>query len=156
MVNSPGTPSDLLVAALLVASALLACNRASGSAPPAPSEHGGAQVRDDVHGVAKATEKAARDLGRATVDLADKAGDGLKDATNKAGVRGDDAWLTTKVKAALASDGFDPLGVHVDTADKIVTLSGTVDTAAKRQKATDAAKAVAGVARVDDHLFVKK
>ena len=51
--------------------------------------------------------------------------------------------------------GLDPLHVHVDTDAKVVTLSGTVDSAADKRKAVAAAKGVEGVLGVQDHLFVK-
>jgi osmotically-inducible protein OsmY len=105
--------------------------------------------------VAKATEKAAKDVGHATSDLAEKAGKGLEDATNKAGVTGQDAWITTKVKSELASKGFDPLHVHVDTDAKAVTLSGTVESGARAEEAVGLAKAITGVVAVKNHLFVK-
>ena len=71
----------------------------------------GSVVRDDVKGVAKTTEKATKDIGHAAVDLADKAGNGLQDAANKASAGGQDTWITTKVESALTSDSFDPLHV---------------------------------------------
>jgi len=117
-----------------------ACTRTS--APPAGKPDG--PVEQDVKDVAKATKKAAKDIGHTTVDLANKAGEG-----------GKDAWLTTKVKTALTSDGFDPVHVHVDTDDHVVTLSGTVDSAKDGARAVAAARAVEGVADVKDHLFVK-
>ena len=128
-----------------MASALIGCKRAPERSSP---------VGEDLKGVARATEKTAKDLGRATVDLADKADKGLEDATNKAAGKGKDSWLTTKVKSELVSAGFDPLHVHVDTADKVVTLSGTVESSTKAQKAVTVAKAVDGVGDVKDHLFV--
>ena len=95
----------------------------------------GSVVRDDVRGVAQTTlEKTAKDIGHAAVDLADKAGNGLQDATNKASAGGQDAWITTKVKSALTSDGLDPLHIHVDTEGEVVTLSGSVDSAWPREK----------------------
>jgi hyperosmotically inducible protein len=100
-------------------------------------------------------EKTAKDLGRATADFADKAGKRIEEATKEAGVSGDDVWITTKVKSELTTQGFDPLHVHVDTAGKVVTLSGSVETAADARKAVNLAKAVKGVAAVEDHLFVK-
>src|SRR5262249_7967908 len=128
----------------LLASALLAaCTRTSESTAPGAGEGTGSAVRDDIRAIAKATEKAAKDIGHATSDLADKAG-----------VHGDDAWITTKVKGELTRQGFDPLRVHVDTTGKVVTLSGDVETAAKKKEAVDLAKAISGVAGVEDHLFV--
>jgi hyperosmotically inducible protein len=112
-------------------------------------------VGEDVKGVAKATEKAAKDIGHATVDLGDKAGKRLEDVTNKAGEGGQDVWITTKVKSELTRVGLDPLHVHVDTNGKVVTLSGTVESAAEARKAVSAAKDVKGVLGVQDHLFVK-
>ena len=111
---------------------------------------------DDVKGVAKATEKAAKDIGNATVDLGDKARKSLEDVTNHAGEGGQDAWITTKVKSELTRVGLDPLHVHVDTDGNVVTLSGTVESAADARQAVSAAKAVKGVLRVQDHLFVKR
>jgi len=135
----------LLGAACLIAAAWLgACNRSPATSP----------VREDVKGVAKETEKTAKDIGRATADLADQAGRRIQGAANQAGESGDDAWITAKVKSELTAHGLDPLHVHVDTAAKVVTLSGTVETAADQQKALSLAKAVKGVAGVEDHLFV--
>jgi hypothetical protein len=139
---------------LMAAASLVACTRASEGAPRATGIAGGA-VDDDVKGVAKATEKAAKDIGNATVDLGQKAGKSLEEVTNKAGVSGQDAWITTKVKSELVSEGFDPVGVHVDTDGKVVTLSGTVESATKARRAVSVAKAVTGVVAVTDHLFVK-
>lgn len=112
-------------------------------------------VAEDVKVVAKATEKTAKDIGHATVDLADKAAKGLEDVKNNASADGQDAWITTKVKSELSGDGFDPLRVHVDTGGKVVTLSGTVESAVKARRAVSLAQAVKGVVDVKDHLFVE-
>ena len=111
---------------------------------------------EDVKGVAKATEKAAKDIGHATADLGDKARKSLEDVTNQAGGGSEDAWITTKVKSELTRAGLDPLHVHVDTGGKVVTLSGSVDSAAEARKAVTTARAVKGVLAVQDHLFVKR
>jgi len=108
-----------------------------------------------MKGVAKETEKAAKDIGRATVDLAERAGKRIEEVTNDTDLHGDDAWITTKVKSELTTQGFDPLHMHVDSAGKVVTLSGTVETAADARRAVSLAKAVKGVVGVQDHLFVK-
>ena len=147
----------MIGAACLVASAsLVSCTRSAETPPPRGSSgSAGGTVGEDLKGVAKETEKAAKDIGRAAGDLADRAGKRIKEVTNEGGVSGDDAWITTKVKSELTTEGFDPLHVHVDTAGKVVTLSGTVETAADKHKAVDLAKAVKGVVGVEDHLFVK-
>ena len=120
---------------LLASTSLVACKRASGDTAP---------VGDDVKGVGKATEKTAKDIGH-----------NLEDATNKAGADAQDGWITAKVKTELTGAGLDPLHLHVDTEGKVVTLSGTVDSAADAHKAVSAAKAVTGVRGVQNHMFVK-
>jgi len=143
------------MAYLLASVLLVACTRASESPAPPPADSAARRVDEDVKGVALATEKAAKDVGHATAELAEKAGKGLGDATNKAGAGGQDAWITTKVKSQLASEGFDPLHVHVDKDAKVVTLSGTVDSAKKAEQAVSVARTIEGVAAVKNHLFVK-
>jgi len=104
--------------------------------------------------VAGTTEKAAKDIGHAAAGAVEKAGQGVSEAGDKVGAGSQDAWITTKVKSELASKGFDPLRVHVDTDGKVVTLSGTVDSVAEREKAVALARGVKDVASVTDHLFV--
>jgi hyperosmotically inducible periplasmic protein len=149
----------LIGAACLMASASLAsCTRSPETSPPGSTGstgRAGSTVGEDVKGLAKETEKTAKDLGRATGDLADRAGKRIEKVAGDTGVSSEDAWITTKVKGELTTQGFDPLHVHVDTAGKVVTLSGTVDTAADTRRAVDLAKAVKGVVGVQDHLFVK-
>jgi hyperosmotically inducible protein len=146
----------LVGAACLIALASpVTCTRASEGTSPGSAGSAGSTVGEDVKGVAKATEKAAKDVGHATVDLGDKARKSLEDVTNKAGGGSQDAWITTKVKSELTRVGLDPVHVHVDTDGKVVTLSGTVESAAEARKAVSAAKAVKGVLGVKDHLFVK-
>src|SRR5882757_2075634 len=121
-----------IVGAVLLLAALPACQRAPGERARSSDN----AVREDVKEVARNTEKAAKDVGHAV------------------GAGSQDAWITTKVKGELGGKGFDPLRVHVDTDDKVVTLSGTVETAAARDQAVALARAVKDVARVTDHLFV--
>jgi BON domain-containing protein len=141
--------------ACLIASALVgACMRAPDGASSGSAGRSGSTVGEDVKGVAKAGEKTAKDIARATVDLGDKARKSLEDVTNKAGGGGQDAWITTKVKSELTRVGLDPLRVHVDTDGSVVALSGTVDSAADARKAVSVAKAMRGVLGVRDHLLV--
>lgn len=146
---------SLIGAMCLLTAASAGCRRTSESAAPGSAGAAGGVVRDDLRDVAKTTEKTAKDIGHAATGLADKAGNGLEDATNEASAASQDAWITTKVKGALTSQGLDPLHIHVDTDAKVVTLSGSVDSAAKREKALNLASGVTGVLGVKDHLFVK-
>jgi osmotically-inducible protein OsmY len=147
--------TSLVATVCLMAVGSFACKRDSDSATRSRTEETANKVGKDVKDVGKATEKAAKDIGHATVELADKAGQHLEDATNKAASGSQDAWLTTKVKSALTAEGLDILHVHVDTEAKVVTLSGSVDSAARREKAVAVARGVVGVLDVKDHLFVK-
>jgi len=144
----------LMATVCLVASTSLACRRGADSSAPPSSGEGRTAVDDHLKEVGKATKKVAKDIGQATAEVADKAGDRIEDAANKAAAGGQDAWITTKVKSALTGEGLDALHVHVDTKDKIVTLSGTVDSPASKAKATRVARDVTGVLDVKDHLFV--
>ncbi len=64
-----------------------------------------------------------------------------------------DAGITTKIKAKLAADSAVKASqVHVDTQNKIVTLSGTVDSEAAKAQAVAIARGAEGVADVVDNL----
>jgi hyperosmotically inducible periplasmic protein len=139
-----------IVGAVLLLAALPTCKREPGEKVNSTDN----AVREDVKDVARATGKVAKDIGHATAGAADRAGQGISEAGNRVAAGSQDAWITTKVKSELSSKGFDPLRVYVDTDAKVVTLSGTVESAADRQKAVALARAVKDVASVTDHLFV--
>lgn len=67
-----------------------------------------------------------------------------------------DAWITTKVNAAVAADSelrvFD---VNVETFDGVVQLSGFVDTPDQITRAEQVAREIEGVDRVHNDLKVK-
>jgi hyperosmotically inducible periplasmic protein len=61
----------------------------------------------------------------------------------------DDASITTKVKAKLATDGdLNPFNITVDTKDGVVTLQGRVKKAETRTKAEHFARETGGVKKV--------
>lgn len=61
-----------------------------------------------------------------------------------------DAWITTKVKSSLMfTRGTDVFRITVSTLDGVVSLAGTVDTAAERDLVVEVAGDVRGVKRVD-------
>jgi len=144
----------LIAVACLMMSTSFACRRGAESSAPPPSGEGRTVVGDDLKEVGKATKKVAKDIGQATTEAADKAGNRIEEAANKAASGGQDAWITTKVKSALTSEGLDALHVHVDTKDRVVTLSGTVDSPANKAKAVRVARDITDVLDVKDHLFV--
>ena len=66
-----------------------------------------------------------------------------------------DAGITTAVKSKLAADDtVKAYKVDVDTQNKVVTLSGDVDTAAQRDQAVLIARNTKGVADVIDRMRV--
>ena len=66
-----------------------------------------------------------------------------------------DPGITTAVKAKLAADDtVKSYRIDVDTANRVVTLSGNVDTAAARTRAVELARTTDGVSDVVDRLTV--
>jgi osmotically-inducible protein OsmY len=67
----------------------------------------------------------------------------------------DDIWLTTKAKTALlTTDGLSVRGVDVETVDGTVILHGKVRTAAEKEKAGLAVRAVGGVKSIRNLIQV--
>lgn len=88
----------------------------------------------------------------ATTDISQK----MAAAGDKVVTAVDDSAVTAKVKAALmAEPGLRSLQIDVDTKNATVTLSGSVDTDASRDRAKQVASSVAGVSAVVDRLTVK-
>lgn len=66
-----------------------------------------------------------------------------------------DAGITTKVKTKLAADDtVKAYQIDVDTKDKVVTLSGSVDNQAAKDQAVALARGTEGVADVVDNITV--
>ena len=66
-----------------------------------------------------------------------------------------DAGITTSVKSQLASDDLvKARRIDVDTADRVVTLRGEVNTAAEEAKALEIARATNGVTNVIDEINI--
>jgi hyperosmotically inducible protein len=66
-----------------------------------------------------------------------------------------DAGITTAVKSKLAADNdVKAYQIDVDTNNKVVTLSGTVDTATAKSRAVEIARTTDGVANVVDNVTV--
>jgi hyperosmotically inducible protein len=81
--------------------------------------------------------------------------DDKPDQTASAKSSASDTWVTTKVKTQLLTDpGLSPLGVNVDTQDGVVTLFGSVGTAADKTAAEKSAMRVNGVKSVRNELQV--
>jgi osmotically-inducible protein OsmY len=119
-----------LFAAILAGAALAA----AGCSDQNPAETAGRKIDRSAEQVAAATDRA----------------------TAKAAAAVDDSVITTKVKTAvLAEPGLKSLQIDVDTKNGVVTLSGTVDNAAMKDRAYQIAQNVTGVRSVVDNLAVK-
>jgi osmotically-inducible protein OsmY len=69
----------------------------------------------------------------------------------------DDATITTKVKTQLASDvGLTPANqISVETSNRVVQLSGFVDSEAHKAQAESVARGVEGVESVENNIIVQ-
>ena len=106
-------------------------------------------------GLDEAALNRARDAASTTTAGADTS---KRDGTiGTAGAAVGDAALTAKVKTKfLADTSISGLKIDVDTKNDVVTLSGTVPTAAEKRKAVEVARATDGVKSVVDNLKVGK
>ena len=79
-----------------------------------------------------------------------------KSAADKAGNAIEDGAITAKVKTALLADpDVKGLAIDVDTKNGVVTLKGTADKPANKDRAVAIAKDTGGVKSVEDQLVVK-
>ncbi len=87
--------------------------------------------------------------------VAASAGQAVDSSLNKVGDFMDDSTITARVKAALIDDkNIRSSDISVKTENKVVTLSGSVDSAGQKDLAVNAAKTVEGVTTVNDQLRV--
>ena len=87
--------------------------------------------------------------------VATSAGKAVDSSLNKVGDFMDDSTITARVKAALIDDkNIRSSDISVKTENKVVTLSGSVDSAEQKDLAVNAAKTVKGVTTVNDQLNV--
>jgi hyperosmotically inducible protein len=85
------------------------------------------------------------------------AADEMSTSSDKSAQPGTDTWITTKVKAELATTkGISSNDISVTTKNGIVTLSGVVDSKAQVQKSVAVAKSVKGVHSVDSSALSSK
>ena len=106
-------------------------------------------------------DDAAATTGREAAAKADAKTDEAQkkagDAADSVGATVEDAALTAKVKTKfLADTTISGLKIDVDTRNNVVTLSGTVPTAAERARAVTVAKETDGVKSVVNHIKVGK
>jgi hyperosmotically inducible periplasmic protein len=110
-------------------------------------------------GVDKAIDKSAEGVNTATEkskEGAAKAADKSAGGIAKAGEAVTDTFIKTRVKSKFADeDLLKGSDISVEVKDHVVTLSGTVPSAAGRARAIEQAKEVDGVQRVIDRMTIK-
>jgi hypothetical protein len=83
-------------------------------------------------------------------------GEKTKQSVSKTGEVIDDAYITTKVHSRfVGEDALKDSHIDVDTNNHVVTLKGTVKSAAGRARAVAIAKTTDGVTRVVDDLKIQ-
>jgi len=109
-------------------------------------------------GADKAWEKTKEGAGTVadkTKEGASTVADKTKEGLSKTGEVITDAWITTRVKSKfIGEDLLKDSDISVDTNNHVVTLTGTVMSAAGRARAVEQAKEVEGVHQVVDRLTI--
>ena len=119
----------------------------TGRAAEKTKEGVGTAVDKSREGIEKATE--------ATKEGGAKAADKTAQGLSKAGEAITDVWIKTRVKSKfIDEDVLKGSDITVDVNDHVVTLSGTVPSAAGRLRAIEEAKKVEGVHNVVDKLTI--
>ncbi len=104
---------------------------------------------------AEKTKEVAEKVGEKTKAGAAKVVEKTKEGLSKTGEVITDAWITTRVKSKfVGEDLLKNSDISVDTTDHVVTLRGTVMSAAGRARAVAQAKEVEGVHKVVDALTI--
>lgn len=146
-----------LAGVVLVFASLAACGK----------KDDGQTVGQKLDSAVASTEKAAAEAKAKAESSMAKAGETMKDATQKAEAAGgktvgsvmgtaDDLAITASVSAGFAKDAdLSAIKIDVDTKNGNVTLTGPAPTAAARDKASTIAKSIKGVNAVDNQLVVK-
>ena len=90
-----------------------------------------------------------------TKEGAEKVADKTKEGLSKTGEVITDSWITTRIHSKfVGEDLLKDSDINVDSKDHVVTLKGTVMSAAGRARAVEQAKEVEGVHRVIDQLVI--
>jgi hyperosmotically inducible protein len=105
---------------------------------------GAEKTKDATVKGAETTKDAAKSVGSKTKEVAGTTGEVITDA-----------WITTKIKADFVNeDTLKGSDINVDTDNHVVTLKGTVASAAGKTRAEQIAKTTKGVTRVVDTLTI--
>ena len=116
------------------------------------------KVDNDLHtreGAKSSVKGTAGTVAEKTKEGAAKVGEKTKEGLSKTGEVITDGWITSRISAKFVNeDLLHDSNINVDTDNHVVTLRGTVLTAAGRRRAVAIAKEVEGVHRVVDKLTI--
>jgi hyperosmotically inducible protein len=108
-----------------------------------------------TRGTTGTIEDKTKDAADATKRGVEKAGEETKEVLSKTGEVINDTWITTKIKADfIGEDGLKGSDIDVSTTNHVVTLKGTVPTAAARDRALAIAKGTDGVRQVANQMTI--
>jgi len=100
-------------------------------------------------------KSTAKEGAEKTKEGAEKVADKTKEGLSKTGEVITDSWIVTRVHSKFVDeDLLKGSDINVDSKDHVVTLKGTVMSAAARARAVAQAKEVEGVHRVIDQLVI--
>ena len=106
----------------------------------------------------KSREKATNAVAGAADTVVDASKKGAKATANAVSKTGEvitDEWIVTRIRTNIANDkALTGTDIDVEVKKNVVTLTGTVPTAAARDKALAVAKEVEGVSRVVNDLKI--
>lgn len=117
----------------------------------AKSAHTGVVITDKIDVEPGIVERAVFDE-----DMAREARERASSRSESVGESIEDAWIHAKIRTKLLADGEFPGGsLNVDVKDQVVTLRGSVATAADKAKAEQVAKTTDGVKSIRNQVVIK-
>jgi hyperosmotically inducible protein len=104
---------------------------------------------------AQKTAEVSRDVAQKTVEASKDVAQKTKEGAAIVGEAAKDGWITTKISAKFVDERLlKGSKIDVDTKDNVVTLKGTVQSAAAKTRAADIASGTEGVKRVVNLLII--
>jgi len=111
--------------------------------------HAGETGVDAAKGAAQTTAEKTKEIAGATATK-------TKEVAATTGEAINDSWITTKLKTKFFDETLlKDSDIHVETNDRVVTLTGRVASSAAKARAAAIATGTEGVTRVVDQLVVK-
>jgi hyperosmotically inducible protein len=113
------------------------------------------KTKDGAEKAYEKTKAGTKKAAEKTKDGAEVAVDKTKEGLSKTGEAITDTWITTKIKSDMVNeDALHDSDVSVHTNNHVVTLSGTVMSAAGLARAVEIAKTTKGVNRVINKITI--